>query len=735
MNNLDKIAEDLFSKIRGRFNNLTIGNESGEVVTEPTDARFFDFTFTSEGRSLGKVSVALSEDDGVTVTYSNDFVSNEDQGTQNTWYSFLRELRQFAKKRMLNFDIRDINKSNLNKRDYNFLANTGDTQMTESKLYGTSRTSYQDVDSARIVIKHKANVNPEVPMSRTQGISSIYIESTEGEKFKYPYRHLNGARAMARHVAEGGKPYDDFGKHITGLSEELSSLKKFKTYMSRSGVMAEGLSGYLDAVIDRVSVIKKTVEGLQRPNFYKESFENFETTVMEDVPDEVRENWIDQLTIRQFNEELADVFPYIYKLVSENTLAEEIGPEDFLGEGMDPEEFKQKVADTDDDEAYDMIEAALKGEYGEKVQMDIDTIYQNEKSSMNDMDDLVINTIKTIKAQYGDDYEDQGGDDDGQPSSYDEYQDLYGGDEDFGGYDEAIESSIDDLMGQFAEGRDDAPEGDRNTTDENPLITVYDDEFSPGKPGISGHMNLKTYMSIMGISEKYQEQLAQAVLDAGRGKQISIPDEVKADYDAERDEAGLKPRALWIELSQHHEKEAGQEESEEKARDEEKKKIPVTEFVLQYFSTEDAQFPKGETAVLTMVEKEYGEEYIEHAKQFIEEINNKVAEIQGYRDSEITEKESEAVEFLKYLKQDPEYFPGADIEKNADGTVTILASNGKEVAQVNVKTGDIYLANGDDYNIADEEDAEQTLQTMYAEINEDFGEQEELNRIKGLAGL
>ena len=49
---------------------------------------------------------------------------------------------------------------------------------------------------------------------------------------------------MARHVSEGGKPFDAFGKYITGLSEELSKLKSFKTYMNRSNVMAEGLREY-----------------------------------------------------------------------------------------------------------------------------------------------------------------------------------------------------------------------------------------------------------------------------------------------------------------------------------------------------------------------------------------------------------------------------------------------------------------------------------------------------------
>ena len=50
---------------------------------------------------------------------------------------------------------------------------------------------------------------------------------------------------------------------------------------------------------------------------------------MEDVPEDVASNWIEQLTIKQFNEELKDVFPYIYKLVSEANAELRLGPEDF----------------------------------------------------------------------------------------------------------------------------------------------------------------------------------------------------------------------------------------------------------------------------------------------------------------------------------------------------------------------------------------------------------------------
>ena len=325
----DKISEDLFKKIRGRFPEVTIGDAEGMVTNEPSKARFFDFDY----KGLGKVSISISEEDGLSVIYSKDFISNEDELTKKDWYDFLKELRVFSKKRMQDFSVRDINKTNLTKRDYKFLANrSGDDTMTESKLYGTSRVSYQKVGEARIMIKHTENINQESATGRTQKIGKIYIESPEGERFKYPYKHLSGARAMARHVSEGGTAYDDFGKHIVGLSEEMSKLRKFKNYMGRSAVMAESLAGYMDIVKERITTVKKTIESLQKPAAYKEAFESFESPVLEDVPSDVAENWIDELTIKQFNEELQDIFPYIYNLVKEGTKAVELGPDDILGE-------------------------------------------------------------------------------------------------------------------------------------------------------------------------------------------------------------------------------------------------------------------------------------------------------------------------------------------------------------------------------------------------------------------
>ena len=344
--NINFIGEELFNKIRGRCPRITLGDKDGNVTNNPQEARFFDFDYNESSTSLGKVSISLDET-SLNVMFAQNFVENQDKITKKNWYNFLRELRHFSMKRLLNFDIQDITKSNLNKRDYQFLAQTvGEGKMTESKLYGTSKTSYQDIGSARISIKHSQPVNHALQSGRTQYIENIYVENAEGERFKYPIKHLNGARAMARHVSEGGTMHDDFGKHIVGLSEELGKLKKFKNYVSRSSVMAEGLSEYADIVNDRIITVKKTIESIQKENRYREMVENFSNEDLQEVPQDVAENWIDQLTIKQFNEELQEVFPYIYKLISEKQ-ATKITADNIIDEVDSEEDIEEAEKDED----------------------------------------------------------------------------------------------------------------------------------------------------------------------------------------------------------------------------------------------------------------------------------------------------------------------------------------------------------------------------------------------------
>jgi len=336
--NLDKIALDLYGKIQTRFPNIQVGNKSGDVITRKTEmnqGRFFEFEYKEDGESLGTITISLDEDDGIVVQLAGDLVDKKHPRCAK----FLKGLRIFAKKRLLKYDEQNIGKDSLDKRDYHYQSKPKEepvmpqAPIMENKMYGNARMSYQDLGEARLVVKHSQPVNLDLAAGRTMHIDSIYIENAQGERFRYPYKHLNGARALAEHIKHGGTPYDAIGKHISSLSEELASLRKFKGYVGRQAQVSEAMGNVTDRVLERIDQIKETIHKLQRPAYYESFVESFEEQEELMIPEEVSNDLINRLTIRTFNEDLKAVFPYIYKFVDESELPVlEVNVDDILDE-------------------------------------------------------------------------------------------------------------------------------------------------------------------------------------------------------------------------------------------------------------------------------------------------------------------------------------------------------------------------------------------------------------------
>ena len=642
MQNIDIIAEELFSKIRGRFPGVTIGNDEGNVTQEPKEARFFEFPFREANADVGKVSISLSEEDGVVVMHNKDVAENNVD--KSTWYDFLKELRQFSKKRLLNFTTRDITKSNLEKRDYKYLAQrSGDSNMTESKLYGTSKISYQDVGEARLIIKHNESIDQTSPTGRNRSIGKIYVESPQGERFLYPYKHLSGARAMARHVAEGGNAYDDFGKHITSLSEELAKLRKFKNYMGRSSVMAESLSEYMDVVKSRVTTVKKTIEGLQKPNYYKEAIDSFETTVLEEVPSDVADNWVEQLTIKQFNEELKDVFPYIYKLVSEATKAQTITPEDLVKEAKADPNVVAKFADiADSQRSYYVYQWAKEKGIDSDEAMELAGYERGDYMGAGnymwnyvgeEMEESGLQRYTGIKKYGKKGFEAlqkagrEGASEEEKGAIKDKYLKTK--------EEVDLENGFEEMMGQFAdESFDPAMEPSKKDVMADELMTAYE---KGGEEGLAKAMGLSIeeldqeineYGMDHGLhSDDDRDEIVQGVIE----QMIDNMDEGNAYANAVR-QAKKDGKKKGDKIDGPDGDEITLEKDE---------KTPLGEFILSYYDRETGEFPKGETAVLTMVEKDYGEEFIEPAKTFIERVNQTFEEFQMRANPQQMETDSE----------------------------------------------------------------------------------------------
>jgi len=350
--NLNRVASDLVDEKLGEFPNLVIKDKENKPIPTTMDdqianARIFDFEFVRDNVNFGPVTITISNNDGLQIKTYSDPVEDRPDEEQDVWYEFVKSMGEFATDHILQFKGHKVVTKKITPK-----SEVGESKMTESRLVGTSRTSYQDLGEATLIVKHSKPINYNAANGRTQHIESIYIENALGERFRYPMKHLNGARALASHIIEGGTPYDDIGQYIIGLSEELGKLRMFKGYVTRSPMVAEAMGSVTGRVIDRMESIKKELAHLQNKKHYAEWAESFSRKDNKEIPDEIAAEWIDRLTVKSFNEDLKTVFPYLLNIIEESDLpVKELDAQELLDsnsqvqELIDPEREIRELAD------------------------------------------------------------------------------------------------------------------------------------------------------------------------------------------------------------------------------------------------------------------------------------------------------------------------------------------------------------------------------------------------------
>jgi len=365
------ISQDLFDKIRSRFQNLEMGDEAGAVTIDPVDARFFDFDFVLEGNNLGRVSISLNDLGSLKVYYSQGITENQDDPTKQLWYKFLKEMRFFAMRRLLRFDTRDISKTNLDKNDFQHLATTQPpkeetdmTTMNESRWNNksTKKTSRAVAGRTEVIVRHARPVDEEYAGSRSQkkNIKAIFIQNQDGERFKYPFIHPAGAFAMAQHVDHGGIPHDAAGKAIIKMSEEIAQLGEFQRKV-HSATLHDDATGITERAIGRMNELKSQIAALGKRHHYESWMSEFTGTTDEGdmMLDAVTmEEYKQKFTQTNFQEELASYFPLLHKIMSETNT---VDLEEYVEEAARPWETDDEA---DDREKEDDDSADTKGSDG-----------------------------------------------------------------------------------------------------------------------------------------------------------------------------------------------------------------------------------------------------------------------------------------------------------------------------------------------------------------------------------
>ena len=317
MREINKISEALFEKIRDRFEDVTLGDENAKATQSPEDARFFNFDYTVDGNSHGNITISVIDENSLKVYFSKNISSDLDEEEKAKWYGFLRELREFAKRNLLSFEPRDITRSTLKHRDLQQVSKSDSTYskdevIGESRLHGTSRSSYEQDGDVKIIVRHSDKVDPEQRGARSRKIKALFIETADGARIKLPHNNLKYARAMAQHITQGGEAGDDFGQHITKIAEECGKLRPFKSAMVRRTFDDAETQSMAEAAFEYHGLLNNTLKKMGGRKGYaacKESFVADDVLMDEFDVDALRERFVK----RSFNDRMEDALPLVQK--------------------------------------------------------------------------------------------------------------------------------------------------------------------------------------------------------------------------------------------------------------------------------------------------------------------------------------------------------------------------------------------------------------------------------------
>ncbi len=319
----ENISKEIFKILKGSGQTIRLFTDEGENTVDASSARRFYLP------DLGSM-VNLDETDStrelrVSVNQNTDLDEFKDT---------LFQLKNLANRSIIEYTLKGFTKQ-ITPKDQDYQAQkVRDMKIEEgiSPAYGTSKSSYQKLESAKLIIKHTKPVNEESRGSRSRNISAIYIENADGERYKMPTNNLAGGRAMLRHVQEGGIPHDEFGKHIQEQTVELKKLKEFANYSKRNGLVNEDTADIVEAVSNRIASIREKMNKLKGSKCYRETKEQFEAKEIK-INETDRNKLRNQFTVRSFDESLDEALPYVNALVKEMRAIKEA--DDFAKQTMD----------------------------------------------------------------------------------------------------------------------------------------------------------------------------------------------------------------------------------------------------------------------------------------------------------------------------------------------------------------------------------------------------------------
>ena len=320
--NKDTLNRKLYRAL-GRFDPKAV-NDQNEVIPLEDEADAFKFDFVKNGENYGVVYATLDDTNTLTVWYSDDVMDSPDAKTpgleyDDTFTGFLKFIKRWAMNNQLSFKIE--NKDHLGSEMARRKRMKEKEKIAEGYYPMGKKASYNDaVPNVKIVLQHSKVM--QEGEQRFRHIEKIFVENAQGERFLVPTTKPGLARVFARHIAEGGTPYDERAGHIQSLVEEYNKMAGF-VRATRNGQFNESAQQLVQEGINHYVSLRESLGKMTGRRGYTAYFESWTPPLMEDETDQTA---INELFVQEtLDPRIESVMPILSRLHKQVAEMKEVG--------------------------------------------------------------------------------------------------------------------------------------------------------------------------------------------------------------------------------------------------------------------------------------------------------------------------------------------------------------------------------------------------------------------------
>jgi hypothetical protein len=224
-----------------------------------------DYIFSERGT---ETYMFVLEDD-TSKTYKHLAIYKSNTENSEEFRKLLKSIKTIVLKNAYTMTLKNFGRR-ISPKDFSFLPKMNREKdknplLDESfSISGTKKTSYHKTPAAKVVVRHKNEVNEKSINPRSRNIKEMFVATKNGERRKIESGQLSVGKAVANYVNGGGSLYDSTTNQIIHLGNDLKTLKSIGTNESYTVIEGSARASIDSLVQEARKQINKFISGIGR---------------------------------------------------------------------------------------------------------------------------------------------------------------------------------------------------------------------------------------------------------------------------------------------------------------------------------------------------------------------------------------------------------------------------------------------------------------------------------------